>query len=60
MYVAADLIKMEGFALFLTASTCSLILCLLTRYSSYAPSKEAMVEALKSNRGLDVGPLIMQ
>ena len=54
MYVAADLIKMEGFALFLTASTCSLILCLLTRYSSYAPSKEAMVEALKSNRGLDV------
>ena len=52
MYVAEVFFEMEGFALF-PMSMCSLILCLPIVMQT---SKEAVVEALKSNGGLDGAP----
>lgn len=39
-----------------TASTCTLVLHLPIRYTSYEAFKNAMIEALVSNGGLDGGP----
>ena len=43
-------------AMFPTASTCSLILRLPTCYSTYEAFKDAMIEGLTCNGGLDGGP----
>ena len=47
---------LDDTAMFPTASTCSLVLCLPTRYSTYDAFKDAMIEALTCNGGLDGGP----
>ena len=43
-------------ALYPTASTCSLMLRLPTRYSTYDAFKDTMTEGLLCNGGLDAGP----
>ena len=43
-------------ALYPTASTCSLMLRLPTHYSMYEAFKNAMIEGLLCNGGLDGGP----
>ena len=43
-------------AMFPTASTCSLILRLPTRYSAYDAFKDAMITGFQWNGGLDGGP----
>jgi len=43
-------------ALFLTASTCSLILRIPTRYHAYEEFRDAFIRGLKENDGFGAGP----